>query len=63
MEIYEFDAEIKKQDSIDATFVEFPYDVEKEFGVKGQVKVWEPLMAASIEGPWQKWDTAVTYWE
>lgn len=40
MKLYEFDAEIKKQDSIDATFVEFPYDVEKEFGVKGQVKVW-----------------------
>ena len=36
---YEFDAEIKKQDSIDAAFIEFPYDVEKEFGVKGQVKV------------------------
>lgn len=39
MKTYEFDAEIKKQDSIDATFVEFPYEVEKEFGVKGQVKV------------------------
>lgn len=39
MKTYEFDAEIKKQSSIDATFVEFPYDVEKEFGVKGQVKV------------------------
>jgi hypothetical protein len=39
MKTYEFDAEIKKQDSIDAPFVEFPYDVEKEFGVKGQVKV------------------------
>ncbi len=39
MKIYEFDAEIKKQHSIDAAFIEFPYDVEKEFGVKGQVKV------------------------
>ncbi|WP_050354391.1 YdeI/OmpD-associated family protein [Gottschalkia purinilytica] len=39
MKIYEFDAVIKKHDSIDATFVEFPYDVEKEFGIKGQVKV------------------------
>jgi hypothetical protein len=39
MKTYEFDAEIKKQDSIDAAFVEFPYEVEKEFGVKGQVKV------------------------
>jgi len=42
---YEFDAEIKKQDSIDAAFVEFPYEVEKEFGVKGQVKV-----AATFDG-------------
>lgn len=39
MKIYEFDAVIKKHDSIDATFIEFPYNVEKEFGVKGQVKV------------------------
>jgi len=39
MKIYEFDAEIKTQDSMDAAFVEFPYDVEREFGVKGQVKV------------------------
>lgn len=40
MKIYEFHAEIKKQDSIDAAYIEFPYDVEMEFGVKGQVKVW-----------------------
>lgn len=39
VKMYEFDAAIKKRDSIDATFVEFPYDVEKEFGTKGQVKV------------------------
>lgn len=39
MKLYEFDAEIKKYDSMDAAFIEFPYDVEKEFGVKGQVKV------------------------
>lgn len=40
MKVYEFDAEIKKQDFIDAAYIEFPYDVEKEFGVKGQVKVY-----------------------
>lgn len=39
MKIYEFDGEIKKSNLIDATFVEFPYDVENEFGIKGQVKV------------------------
>jgi hypothetical protein len=50
MEIYEFDAEIKKQDSIDATFVEFPYDVEKEFGVKGQVKIWAAFDGCEYRG-------------
>ena len=35
MKIYEFDAVIIKHDSIDAAFIEFPYDVEKEFGVRG----------------------------
>jgi hypothetical protein len=39
MKTYEFDAIIIKHDSIDAAFIEFPYDVEKEFGVKGQVKI------------------------
>jgi hypothetical protein len=36
---YEFDAEIKKHEQLDAAYIEFPYDVEKEFGKKGQVKV------------------------
>ena len=39
MKTYEFDAVIKKHDLIDAAFVEFPYDVENEFGTKGQVKI------------------------
>lgn len=39
MKRYEFDAVLQKHDTIDATYIEFPYDVEKEFGVKGQVKV------------------------
>ena len=39
LKVYEFDAEIKKQETTDATYVEFPYDVEAEFGVRGQVKV------------------------
>ncbi len=39
MKKYEFDAMVCKRDNMDATFIEFPYDVEKEFGVKGQVKV------------------------
>ncbi|MEG0229648.1 MAG: DUF1905 domain-containing protein [Oscillospiraceae bacterium] len=36
--IYKFDAQIKKVPSIDGAYVEFPYDVKKEFG-KLRVKV------------------------
>jgi hypothetical protein len=39
MDVYEFNAEIKKHDNMDAAFIEFPYDTEKEFGTKGQIKV------------------------
>lgn len=39
MNEYEFNAIIKKHESINAAFIEFPYDTEKEFGIKGQVKV------------------------
>ncbi|MCX7923721.1 MAG: YdeI/OmpD-associated family protein [Clostridia bacterium] len=39
MDIYEFNAVIQKHDGMDAAFIEFPYDVEQEFGTKGQVKV------------------------
>ena len=35
---YEFDALILKVPDIDGAYVEFPYDVRKEFG-KGRVKV------------------------
>ena len=36
--LYEFEAEIKKVSDIDAAYIEFPYDIKKEFG-KGRVKV------------------------
>ena len=36
--VYEFDALILKVDGIDGAYIEFPYDVRKEFG-KGRVKV------------------------
>lgn len=36
--LYEFDAVIKKVPDIDGAYVEFPFDVKKEFG-KGRVKV------------------------
>lgn len=35
---YKFDAIIKKHESLNSGFIEFPYDVKKEFG-KGRVKV------------------------
>ena len=39
MRTFSFEAEIKKHPKLNAAFVEFPYDVEKEFGKKGQIKV------------------------
>jgi hypothetical protein len=44
MKIYEFDAIIKRAEDMDAAYIEFPYDVLKEFG-KGRVKV-----SASFDG-------------
>ena len=35
---FEFNAEIKKHPSLNSGYIEFPYDVKKEFG-KGRVKV------------------------
>jgi hypothetical protein len=35
--IYEFEAEIKKVSDIDGAYIEFPWDIKKEFG-KGRVK-------------------------
>lgn len=39
MRIFTFEAQILRHPSLNAAFVEFPYNVEKEFGKKGQVKV------------------------
>ncbi|MFR7591806.1 MAG: DUF1905 domain-containing protein [Longibaculum sp.] len=36
--IYEFDAVVQKVPDKDGAYIEFPYDVKKEFG-KGRVKV------------------------
>lgn len=43
--IYQFEAVITKQIGINAAYVEFPFDVHKEFGTKGQIKV-----VASFDG-------------
>ena len=39
MKEYKFEAVIIKHETLDSGFIEFPYDVQKEFGRKGQVKV------------------------
>lgn len=39
MKKYEFSAPILMHEGMDAAFVEFPFDVEKEFGSRGRVKV------------------------
>lgn len=39
MKKYEFDALVRKIEGMDAAFIDFPYDVQKEFGVRGRVKV------------------------
>lgn len=39
MKKYKFTAEVQKHPDMNAAYVEFPYDVEKEFGTRGRVKV------------------------
>lgn len=47
--LYEFDAVIKKVPDLDGAYIEFPYDVRKEFG-KGRVKVIASFDGVSYEG-------------
>ena len=46
---YEFDAVIQKVPDIDGAYVEFPYDVRKEFG-KGRVKVHAQFDGCPYDG-------------
>ncbi|GMO65123.1 MAG: DUF1905 domain-containing protein [Treponemataceae bacterium] len=46
---YEFVAEIKKVPGIDGAYIEFPYDIKKEFG-KGRVKVNAKFDGESYDG-------------
>jgi len=39
MKQYSFEAVIIKNDTYNSSYIEFPYDVQREFGKKGQVKV------------------------
>lgn len=45
VKVFRFDAMILSNDKVNAGYIEFPYDVAKEFGGKGRVKV-----KAIIEG-------------
>lgn len=47
--IYEFDAVIQKNPDMDAAYIEFPYDVKKEFG-KRRVKVTAYFDGVKYEG-------------
>lgn len=47
--IYEFDAVLLKVEGIDGAYIEFPYDVRKEFG-KGRVKVHATFDGEAYEG-------------
>lgn len=48
-QLYEFDAVIRKVPDIDGAYVEFPYDVRKEFG-KGRVKVHAEFDGVPYDG-------------
>lgn len=39
MKEYEFEAIIIRHETVNSGYIEFPFDAEKEFGKKGQVKV------------------------
>lgn len=47
--IYQFQAEIKKVPNLDGAYIEFPYDVKKEFN-KGRVKVHATFDGVEYEG-------------
>ncbi len=47
--VYEFQAVIHKVPDIDGAYIEFPYDVRKEFG-KGRVKVYATFDGAPYLG-------------
>lgn len=47
--IYEFQGEIKKVPDMDGAYIEFPYDIRKEFG-KGRVKVHASFDGVPYDG-------------
>ena len=55
--LYEFDTIIKKVPDIDGAYIEFPYDVKKEFG-KGRVKVHATFDGVEYDGSLVKMKTS-----
>ena len=47
--LYEFEAEIKKVPEIDGAYIEFPYDIKKEFG-KGRIKIHAEFDSEPYDG-------------
>ena len=47
--LYEFEAILKKVPDLDGAYIEFPYDVRKEFG-KGRVKVHATFDGVPYDG-------------
>jgi hypothetical protein len=47
--IYEFTAEIKKVPDIDGAYIEFPYDLKKEFN-KGRIKIYAEFNGEPYNG-------------
>ncbi len=52
MKIYKFNAEIKKHEGKDATYIEVPIDVEKEFGCKREATVYTLIFAIVCNIEW-----------
>ncbi|MGE5579219.1 MAG: YdeI/OmpD-associated family protein [Bacillota bacterium] len=50
MKAYEFDALLIKHPTLNSAYIDFPYDVEAEFGVKGQVKVFATIDDCEYRG-------------
>lgn len=55
--VYEFDAVIQKVPDMDGAYIDFPYDVRKEFG-KGRVKVHAVFDEIAYDGSLVRMKTA-----
>lgn len=55
--VYEFDAELKLHEDMNAAYVEFPFDCQKEFGKKGQVKIQATIDGVEYRGSLAKMKT------